>query len=163
MENDFEVLRCDNVSYNKIQWKDLCVAASDKIICMFKVILSSKEIFAKKESQMINPAVISKVLQFRDDRNWKQFHNPKDLAISISLEAAELLENFQWSGADLDVPEKSEKIEDELADVLIYCTLMADAMGMNMNEIVSKKLEKNAKKYNVDKAFGSSKKYTELE
>ena len=112
---------------------------------------------------MINPAVISKVLQFRDDRNWKQFHNPKDLAISISLEAAELLENFQWSGADLDVPEKSEKIEDELADVLIYCTLMADAMGMNMNEIVSKKLEKNAKKYNVDKAFGSSKKYTELE
>jgi len=112
---------------------------------------------------MIDPVVISKILQFRDDRNWKQFHNPKDLAISISLEAAELLENFQWSGADLNVPEKSEKIAEELADVLIYCTLMADAMGMDMTEIVSDKLKKNSEKYSVEKAFGSSKKYTELE
>jgi len=112
---------------------------------------------------MIDPSVVSKILQFRNDRNWKQFHNPKDLAISISLEAAELLENFQWSGADLSVPEKKDKIAEELADVLIYCTLMAEAMGLDMNEIVSDKLKKNADKYSVDKAFGSSKKYTELE
>lgn len=112
---------------------------------------------------MIDPVVISKILQFRDDRNWKQFHNPKDLAISISLEAAELLENFQWSGTDLNVPEKSKKIADELADVLIYCALMADAMELDMTEIVLDKLEKNSEKYSVDKAFGSSKKYTELE
>lgn len=112
---------------------------------------------------MLNPLLVSQILQFRDDRNWKQFHNPKDLAISISLEAAELLENFQWSGADINVAEKSGKIADELADVLIYCTLMADAMGMDMTEIVSDKLKKNAEKYSIDKAFGSSKKYTELE
>ena len=112
---------------------------------------------------MIDPEIVNKILQFRDDRNWKQFHNPKDLAISISLEAAELLENFQWSGADLIVPEKSEKIADELADVLIYCTLMADAMVLDMTEIVVDKLKKNSEKYSVDKSFGSSKKYTELE
>ena len=63
----------------------------------------------------------SAILKFRDDRNWKQFHTPKDLAISISLEAAELLEVFQWSGTDLVVKEKRDKIEEELADVLIYC------------------------------------------
>lgn len=112
---------------------------------------------------MIDPSVVSKILQFRNERNWKQFHNPKDLAISISLEAAELLENFQWSGADLDGSEKSAEIAEELADVMIYCTLMADAMGLDMNEIITNKLAKNAEKYNVDKAFGSSKKYTELE
>ena len=112
---------------------------------------------------MMDLEIISKILQFRNDRNWKQFHNPKDLAISISIEAAELLENFQWSGADLNVPEKSVKIADELADVLIYCALMADAMGLDMTEIVLDKLKKNADKYSVDKAFGSSKKYTELE
>jgi NTP pyrophosphatase (non-canonical NTP hydrolase) len=112
---------------------------------------------------MIDPEIIRKILQFRDARNWKQFHNPKDLAISISLEAAELLENFQWSGVDLKVPEKSDKIADELADVLIYCALMADAMGLDMTEIVVEKLKKNSEKYSIDKAFGSSKKYTELE
>jgi len=112
---------------------------------------------------MIDSSVISQILLFRDNRNWKQFHNPKDLAISISLEAAELLENFQWSGAGLNVPEKSEEIADELSDVLIYCTLMADAMGLDMNEIVLNKLAKNAEKYSVDKSFGISKKYTELE
>lgn len=116
-----------------------------------------------EENPMMDPEIVSKILQFRDDRNWKQFHNPKDLAISISLEAAELLENFQWSGADLKVPEKSDKIAEELADVLIYCTLMSEAMGLDMNEIVAKKLEQNAEKYNVNKSFGSKKKYTELE
>lgn len=112
---------------------------------------------------MIDPDLISRILRFRDDRNWKQFHNPKDLAISISLEAAELLEIFQWSGADLSVPEKTEKIAEELADVLIYCTLMADAMGLDMSQVVANKLDMNAKKYRVEKAFGNNKKYTELE
>ena len=69
---------------------------------------------------------IEQVLQFRDERNWKQFHNPKDLAISISLEAAELLEVFQWSAEDVRCEEKKDKIREELADVLNYCILMAD-------------------------------------
>lgn len=65
----------------------------------------------------MNRELVEKILKFRDDRNWKQFHNPKDLAISINLEAAELLENFQWTGKDIEVPEKSENIAEELADV----------------------------------------------
>ena len=70
---------------------------------------------------------IKQILKFRDDRDWKQFHNPKDLAISISLEAAELLEVFQWSGTDVSNEGQQEKIKEELADVLNYCVLMADA------------------------------------
>ena len=72
---------------------------------------------------------INEVLKFRDDRDWKQFHNPKDLAISISLEAAELLEVFQWSAEDVECTDKIDKIREELADVVNYCILMADACG----------------------------------
>lgn len=79
---------------------------------------------------------ISQILKFRDDRDWKQFHNPKDLAISITLEASELLEVFQWSGTDISGVGKLEKIKEELADVLCYCTLMADICGLDMDEIV---------------------------
>ena len=80
---------------------------------------------------------INKILKFRDDRDWKQFHNPKDLAISISLEAAELLEVFQWSGADVSNEGKQDKIKEELADVVNYCVLMADACELDLDEIVS--------------------------
>ena len=79
---------------------------------------------------------INQVLKFRDDRNWKRFHNPKDLALSISLEAAELLEVFQWSGSDTVCESKKDKIREELADVLNYCILMADICGLDMDEIV---------------------------
>ena len=105
---------------------------------------------------------IDQVVKFRDDRNWKQFHNPKDLAISISLEAAELLEVFQWSAEDVICAEKSEKIKEELADILIYCILMSDAGGYDLDDIVREKIKKNGEKYPIDKAFGSKKKYTEL-
>lgn len=105
---------------------------------------------------------IDQVLKFRDERNWKQFHNPKDLAISICLEAAELLETFQWSGEDTQCDEKKDKIREELADVLNYCILMADACGLDMDEIVHDKIKKNAQKYPVEKAYGHKEKYTEL-
>ena len=105
---------------------------------------------------------IDQVLKFRDDRDWKQFHNPKDLAISISLEAAELLEVFQWSAADVVCENKIEKIKEELADVVNYCILMADACGLNLDEIVCEKVKRNNEKYPVEKAFGSKEKYTEL-
>ena len=104
-----------------------------------------------------------KVVAFRDARNWKQFHNPKDLALSISLEAAELLEVYQWSGADLYVDKKQDKVKEELADVFIYCMLMADACGLDLSEIVLKKLEINNEKYPVEQAFGKADKYTELQ
>lgn len=110
----------------------------------------------------MNQNTIDMILKFRDDRDWKQFHNPKDLAISISLEAAELLEVFQWSGTDVVCDDKKDKIAEELADVLVYCTLMADACGLDIDEIVQKKMELNSKKYPVEKAKGKSDKYNEL-
>ena len=105
---------------------------------------------------------VDMILKFRDDRNWKQFHNPKDLAISISLEAAELLEVFQWSGADLECRDKLDKIKEELADVVNYAVLMADACGLDLEEIVREKVRRNEEKYPVEKAFGNKAKYTEL-
>ena len=105
---------------------------------------------------------INKVLKFRDDRDWKQFHNRKDLAISISLEAAELLEVFQWSAEDVVCENKIDKIREELADVVNYCILMADSCGLDLDEIVQEKVKLNSEKYPVEKAFGSKEKYTEL-
>ena len=105
---------------------------------------------------------VDMILKFRDDRNWKQLHNPKDLAISISLEAAELLEVFQWSGADLECRDKLDKIKEELADVVNYAVLMADACGLDLDEIVREKVRRNEEKYPIEKAFGNKAKYTEL-
>ena len=110
----------------------------------------------------MNQETIDQVLKFRDDRNWKQFHNPKDLAISISLEAAELLEIFQWSGEDVYCKEKMDQIREELADVLNYSILMADACGLDLDEIIRDKVKKNNEKYPVEKAYGSKEKYMEL-
>ena len=107
-------------------------------------------------------ATIQRILKFRDDRSWKQFHTPKDLAISLTLEAAELLEVFQWSGTDLECREKQAKIREELADVLSYCFLMADACGLDADEILNEKFDRNEAHYPVEKAYGKSTKYTEL-
>lgn len=101
--------------------------------------------------------IIEKIKKFRDDRNWKQFHTLDNLAKSISIEAAELLENFQWSSnPDID------EVSDELADILIYCILLADTIDVKIEEIINKKLLKNEKKYPIEKAYGSSKKYNKL-
>ena len=104
----------------------------------------------------------ARALQFRDDRDWAQFHNSKDLAISISLEAAELLESFQWSGEDLEPGTKMDHVKEELADVLIYCTLLADHLGVDPATIMLEKIAKNEEKYPVAKAKGTLRKYTEL-
>lgn len=103
-----------------------------------------------------------KIVAFRDARNWKQFHNPKDMAISISLEAAELLEIFQWSGSDteVDTDKKIVKVREELADVLIYAFLLGNDLGLDIAEIVSNKLDENSRKYPADKAYGRADKYT---
>ena len=103
-----------------------------------------------------------KIIAFRDARNWKQFHNPKDMAISISLEAAELLEVFQWSGPDteVDTDKKLAKVREELADILIYAFLMGSELGLDITEIVSNKLEENNRKYPAERAYGKADKYT---
>lgn len=91
--------------------------------------------------------LIEEINKFRDERNWRQYHNSKDLALSLSLEASELLENFQWKSADEGVEKNRENIEDELADVFIYGLMMADDLSIDMNEAILKKLEKNGEKY----------------
>ena len=110
----------------------------------------------------ISKETVNKVLKFRDDRDWKQFHDPKDLAISISLEASELLEIFQWSRDDVYCLDKIDKIKEELADVVNYCILMADACNLDLDNIITDKIKLNAAKYPVDKAKGTSTKYNEL-
>ena len=112
---------------------------------------------------MLRDETIRRVLQFRDDRNWRQFHTPKDLAISMNLEAAELLEIFQWSGSDTGCSaEQLAKLREELADVLSYCILMADVCGLDLDTIMNEKVTKNEAKYPVEKARGNAAKYTEL-
>ena len=111
---------------------------------------------------MLRDETIQRVLKFRDDRDWRQFHTPKDLAISLSMEAAELLELFQWSGTDLECPDNRDKLREELADVLSYCILMADVCGLDLDEIMNEKVTKNEAKYPVEKARGNAAKYTEL-
>lgn len=100
---------------------------------------------------------IAKILEFTQVRDWDQFHTPENLAKSISIEAGELLENFQWSSSF-----DKEKVLDELADVMTYGVLMADKLGVDIDDIILRKLAKSEKKYPVDKAKGNSKKYTEL-
>ena len=111
---------------------------------------------------MISKETADIVKKFRDDRNWRQFHNPKDLAISLSLEASELLEIFQWSADDLECLEKLDMVKEELADVLSYAILLADRYSLDLNEIIQDKMKKNAEKYPVEKSIGVSTKYTDL-
>ena len=111
---------------------------------------------------MISKETIELVKKFRDDRNWSQFHNPKDLAISINLEASELLEIFQWSADDLECTDKIGKVREELADVLSYCILLSDRYGLDMDTIIREKIKRNEEKYPVSKAYGNKAKYTEL-
>lgn len=101
--------------------------------------------------------LMDELIRFQKERDWKKFHTPENLAKSISIEAAELLEHFQW-GKEYDVGEVSE----ELADVLIYCLYMVHALDLDFNEIISDKMKKNAIKYPVEKSKGNAKKYTEF-
>jgi len=103
--------------------------------------------------------IIQALRDFRDERDWKQFHNPKDLSLALSIEASELLEAFLWKApedADLN------KVKEELADVFAYSFLLADAYGLDVKQIVMEKIEQNRQKYPADKARGTAKKYTEL-
>ena len=105
-------------------------------------------------------STIDKINKFRDDREWRKFHNEKDLAISISIEASELLELFQWKQSEEVTSKSLGRIKEELADVLIYSFMLADNLNLDIEEIIK---EINSKKYPVELSKGSNKKYTELE
>ena len=107
-----------------------------------------------------------KIIEFRDARDWEQFHNPKDVAISLVLEAGELLEHFQWkdkSEVEQHISKHSDDVGDELADVLYWVLLLAHDLKIDLPAALNKKMDKNAAKYPVKKAKGNHKKYTDLE
>ena len=109
--------------------------------------------------------VIKKIIEFREERDWEQFHDPKNLAEAISIEAGELLEQFLWLSTEDSKKiggSKLKKVKEEVADILIFIVYMCDALGIELAEEVQKKVEANRKKYPVDKSKGSSKKYTDL-
>lgn len=101
---------------------------------------------------------IDRIRKFTIDRDWDQFHSPANLAKSISIEANELLECFQWSDTEYDL----QHVKEELADVIVYCQNMLDKLNLDVDEIVNMKMEQNEAKYPVEKAKGSAKKYIDL-
>ncbi len=103
-------------------------------------------------------ATVERIRRFTEDRDWDQFHSPENLAKSIVIESAELLECFQWNNEDFDL----EAVKEELADVMVYCQNLADKLGLDPDEIINSKMEKNENKYPVDKAKGKSTKYDKL-
>lgn len=109
--------------------------------------------------------ILNKIKKFRDERDWMQFHDPKSMAASITIEAAELLEHFQWRSKE-EVEEyvktNKDEIAEEIADVAIYLFEMADELGLDLIEIMEKKIEKNTKKYPVKKAKSKHTKYNKL-
>ena len=114
---------------------------------------------------MIGNDLLAELLAFRQKRSWEQFHKPKDLAISLSIEAGELLEIFQWKTneevASLIASESKQRIQDEVADVAIILLYLCHDLGIDLNSAVRSKLEKNETKYPVHKAYGNSRKYDE--
>ena len=132
--------------------------------------LSVYQKVAGAESDRMNNMVdvgrlIKRILEFRDARNWKQFHNPKDVAMSLCLEAADVLEHFQWKNKE-EVEEyvKSHKddIGEELADVLYWVLLLSHDLKIDIAEALGRKIDKNEKKYPIEKAKGNATKYNKL-
>jgi NTP pyrophosphatase (non-canonical NTP hydrolase) len=121
-------------------------------ICYITDIIMIYGVFNMKQG------TIDRIRKFSVDREWDQFHSPANLAKSISIEANELLECFQWSDSNYDIKE----VKEELADVLVYCQNMLDKLGLNEDTIINDKMDKNEKKYPVEKAKGNSNKYTKL-
>lgn len=103
--------------------------------------------------------IIDELIKFRNERNWEQFHNPKDLALAINIEAGELLELFLWKNAE---DANKEKVKEELADIFSFAFLLADKYGFDVKQIILDKIKVNSEKYPVSKAKGTAKKYDEL-
>ena len=103
--------------------------------------------------------ILEALIKFRNERDWEQFHNPKDLAVALNIEAGELMENFLWKSHE---EADKEKVKEELADVLAYAFLLAEKYDFNVKEIVMEKIKINGEKYPVESAKGTAKKYNEL-
>ena len=107
---------------------------------------------------MISEKTIQRIIKFTEERDWDQYHTPSNLAKSIAIEAAELLECFQWNDTEYD----KDHVCEELADVMNYCIQMADKLNVDLDQVINDKINQNEKKYPVEKAKGKANKYTEL-
>ncbi|GLP98316.1 MAG: nucleotide pyrophosphohydrolase [Pseudomonadota bacterium] len=114
---------------------------------------------------MIETELLKQLIEFRRERDWEQFHNPKDVAISLSIEASELLEWFQWKSAEQVqqrlASDKREELEDEIADVAVYLAYLCHDLNIDLNQAIKNKMQKNAAKYPRDKVKGRNDKYDE--
>jgi len=119
------------------------------------VLFINRDVVSKSQAHFL----INELIKFRNDRDWEQFHNPKDLSLAISIEAGELLEQFLWKKAE---DAKIEKIKEELADILAFALLLAEKYNFDIEEIILDKIKRNGEKYPIEKAKGTAKKYDEL-
>ncbi len=127
-----------------------------QVKCFLILLPLSKKYMAEIQS------IIEALITFRDQRNWKQFHNTKDLALALSIEAAELNELFLWKEENEAEKTDRESIQDELADILAYAFLLADKHNFDIKQIILEKIKKNEKKYPVEKSINSARKYKNI-
>jgi NTP pyrophosphatase (non-canonical NTP hydrolase) len=139
------------VIVRRVGWMDL------RIVSGVPGIRTNHYIYQSKPQPM--EKALQALLKFRNERDWEQFHNPKDLALAINIEAGELLELFLWKDAE---EAKKERVKEELADVFSFALLLAEKYDFDVEEIIMEKIKSNAEKYPVDKAKGTAKKYNEL-
>jgi NTP pyrophosphatase (non-canonical NTP hydrolase) len=149
------ILASDLTKENEYTYRQHPVSLSPNGYQVEMDLFIQREVFSNPQTTFI----INEIKKFRDERDWEQFHDPKDLAIAMSVESNELLEQFLWKSSKVA---NLNKIKEELADVFSYAFLLADKLNLDVEEIILQKIKKNAEKYPIDKSKGTAKKYDEL-
>ncbi len=154
-DNGYKAIEIDEINKENFSYDDYPISLSLNPYLEEFLLQIWRDPFAKTQTSFL----INELKSFRDERDWEQFHNAKDLSIALSIEANELLEQFLWKK-----PEEAnkDKLKEELADVFAYALLLADRLELDVEKIVLEKIKRNGEKYPVDKAKGTAKKYNEL-
>jgi NTP pyrophosphatase (non-canonical NTP hydrolase) len=155
MSNGYEIIDLEDIDKDGYSYDKYPVSLSPHGYQEEFVLFIKREPFSKPQTKFL----INELTKFRDDRDWDQFHNPKDLAVALSIEANELLEQFLWKSSE---EANKKKLKEELADVFAYAFLLANKLELDVEQIVLEKIKKNGEKYPVNKAKGNAKKYNEL-
>ncbi len=155
IDNDYNPIELDEIKNDGYTYDNYPVSLSPHGYQEEFVLLINREPFSRPQTHFL----INELKKFRDERDWEQFHNPKDLSIALSIEANELLEQFLWKNHE---DANKDKLKEELADVFAYAFLLADKLDLDVEKIVLEKIKFNAEKYPVEKAKGTAKKYDEL-
>lgn len=155
ISNGYEIIEFNEINNDGYSYDKHPVSLSPHGYQEEFVLFIKREHFAKTQTQFL----INELTKFRDERDWNQFHNPKDLSIALSIESNELLEQFLWKNHQ---DANKDKLQEELADVFAYALLLADKLNLDVEKIVLDKIKRNGEKYPVDKSKGTAKKYNEL-